>query len=196
MGVQTPATRAAALSILETRGISWTRVGRGQRFVIHLEISGRPVRALVKVASLGSVMVRTDREADDAKISGFKSDVDHVLFAVGRRASAAVEAYLVPIAEVDAAYRSAYRAWRSTHEMKAENRTWVLRFDEYGTLPECDRFSEKWARYLVGTTEQVPRIPSVVGPDAHKDSVVENAKQIVAAGLGVAIEKVKIIVEY
>jgi len=200
MSPQTDATRNAALSILEAHGMSWVRVGRGQRFVVHIEGAGRKkVRALVKAASLGSAMVRTDRDdADSAKLLGFEADVDHVLFAVGSRDSTEIVAYLVPIKEVEAAYRSGHRVWRSTHAVRNENTTWVLWFNDSGTTPECNGFDRKWAQYRVGTSSPTAHVsgdPSAVGHGGN-NSAIEDAKGLIAARLGVSPDQVKIVIEY
>jgi len=151
METETAETRAAALSLLEAEGMEWARVGKGQRFVIHIHKGEEPLRALVKVASRGSAMVRTDiDDADKATISGFKDDVDHVLFAVRSPETREVSAYLVPLSEAEEAYRSTHRAWRAKRpNPDNDNTTWVLWFTDRGD-PDCNGFHKTWTRYRIG----------------------------------------------
>jgi hypothetical protein len=200
MTPQTEQTRAAALRIVEEQGYQVERVGKGQRFVVHLTKDGQRRRALVKVASLGSAMVRTDvDDADRAKISGFESDVDSVLFAVGERNSTSVSAYLVPISVVEEAYRSSHRVWRSTRPIKAVNLTWVIWFNDAGA-PECSGFARTWSHYRLGNNARGPGRASVELPSpADHDRLqraIESAKQRIAAEGRLRPDQVKIVIEF
>jgi hypothetical protein len=191
MTKMTDATRTNALSILEKLGMRWRRVGRGQRVVVHIDASSGAKRALVKTASLGSAMVRTDSgNSDEANLSGFGPDVDHVLFAVGTRGSPEVAAYLVPIEEVEEAYRSCHRAWQARHPATTDNRTWVIWFNDAGD-PDCNGFHTKWAKYRLDDSsgrsaqqEMAPILPSI-----------GEIKAQIAAHHRVSADKVRIAIE-
>lgn len=199
MTAETDNTRETALSILEAKEMRWERKGSGQRFVVHINQGLSTIRALVKTASRGSAMVRTDiDDADKAKIIGFKDDVSDVLFAVGDPVSNEVSAYLVPIKEVEAAYRSTHRVWKSHHPMGDENTTWVIWFNERGNA-DCNGFHLKWAHYRIGS-RKLPSLlvnePRAIGNLKHADGLtITQAKQRLALSLGIDPSCIKITIE-
>lgn len=195
---ETEMTRNAALSLVAAEGMRWNRVGRGQRFVVHIERDLGLVRALVKVASRGSAMVRTDiDDSDKATLSGFKDDVDHVLFAVKSPDSGDVAAYLVPIGEVEEAFRSAHRAWRARRpKIDNDNTTWVIWFTDRGD-PDCNRFHEKWSHYRIGRSSVPAELHSSVEHPARPLGLsIEEAKAGIAARFNVAPAQIRITIEY
>ena len=146
MAKETEYTRNIALSLLEQKGMEWERVGRGQRYVVRIKGNEKLVRALVKVASKGSAMVKTDiDDAENAKISGFSADVDHVLFAIGNVDSNKVSAYLVPISEVEKAYRSTHSAWRTKRPTGSE--TCSSRTSGDGVISDGIRLMQRCCRH-------------------------------------------------
>lgn len=194
MAKQTEMTRDAALSILESQGMRWQRVGRGQRFVAHIATGRDTVRALVKVASLGSAIMTTDSDdPDKAKLSGFGPDVDHVLFAVRDPSTSEVAAYLVPKDEAERAYRETHRAWRKRHPKSPPNTTWVLWFTE-GRDPDCNRFHQKWAQYRVGSRPSAGDASEGV-PQRLTAPALAEEKARLAARLGVPANRIRIVIE-
>jgi hypothetical protein len=193
MTVETETTRAKALDILSGSGTTWNRVGKGQRFVVHFHRDGRLVRALVKVASRGSAMVRTDDDdADLATLSGFGNDVDHVLFAVGEKNSRLerVEAYLVPIEEAEMAFRNSHKGWKAKHPSSKPNTTWVIWFDASGD-DACNRYSAKWKRFNIGASLT---LRGEDGSTPRAALTIPEAKRLLAQSLGVRPEDIKITV--
>ena len=199
MTIETDATRDTALSILIESGMQWERKGSGQRFVVHIKQSLSTVRALVKTASRGSAMVKTDiDDAEKANISGFKDDVTHVLFAVGDPLSNEVTAFLVPIREVEDAYRSTHKVWKSHHPTGEENTTWVIWFNDRGNA-DCNGFHLKWAHYRIGSRNLIikPENESkAFGNQKHANGLtIAQAKQGLALSLGIDPSCIKITIE-
>lgn len=178
----TKATRKAALEVVEAAGYTVTRIGAGQRYVYRLERGGQTWRALLKIASASNLIGKVDvPDADLGKLSGFGPDVDHVLIGVRIRGTDEVSVFLVPIGEVDAAFRDGFRAWAAEHpETAHRNRSWVLHFHRTGH-PDCGFFHEKWARYRI----------EPAAPDAQ----IEAARELLAARHGVAPERVRFLID-
>jgi hypothetical protein len=151
MATATDGTRQAALSILSGKGLNWTRVGNGQRFIVEITRDNKTVSALVKTASYGGAMVSASSIGNDAVISGFDGDVDYVFFAVGSRDTGEVAAYLVPFDVAEKAYRATDR--RSWHKDREAGAVWLLNFLGSGSKPG-NGFAKKWHDYLIGTTDQ------------------------------------------
>lgn len=191
MSAETEETRKRAFSLIEKAGWSLSRIGKGQRYVVAINNpgSGTTIKALVKTASRGSAMVKTNSDnADDAKLSGFGDDIDHVLFAVGDPASGSVSAFLVPAAIVEEAYRKAHREWRANRPHSNANTTWVLWFNNGGS-PEANGFAEKWKGHLVGTEER----PATAS--GQETLSIAEAKERLARTFGVSPASIKISIE-
>jgi len=197
MAVETENTRNVALSLLEAKGMEWRRVGKGQRFVIHAQNDQKTIRVLVKVASRGSAMVRTDiDDAEKAVISGFSSDVDSVLFAVGGRDNKEISAYLVPIKEVEEAYRSTHGKWRAKRPTGTKNMTWVIWFNDSGDA-DCNDFHQIWEHYCIGTySTSTMRVVDSERQMVVKGISIEEAKAGLATYFNVNPNNVKIAIEY
>lgn len=193
MTLETEVTRQKALEALRSSGIEWSRVGKGQRFIVELLRNGIASRALVKVASRGSAMFRTTSDdADVAELSGFGPDIDFVLFAVGypNDRHEKVEAYLVPLNEVDAAVRQSHRDWRRARPESNPSETWVIWFDNAGA-PEANCFAEKWKTHRVGLSLTLRGESSSDEPQL----TIADAKRRLAKSLGVDQDRIKILIE-
>jgi hypothetical protein len=197
MAISTESNRNTALQLLELAGKSWKRIGKGQRFVIQVDRSGETISALVKVASKGSAMVRTDvDDAEEAKISGFTDDVRFVFFAIGNPKTLTVSAYLVPIEEVEAAYRASHRKWRDNHPTGTENTTWVLWFNDSGDA-DCNGYHRKWEHYRIGESDTpMERTISADKQGSVSGLSIEEAKVGLARRFNVDPANVKIVIEY
>jgi hypothetical protein len=109
-----------------------TRIGNGQRWVIQL-CDGK--RAMLKTSLHDNIMVKTDLPTpENAIISGFTNDVDHVLAVTG--AIGDLSAYLIPIGIVEAEFRANQRKWMDADPENRSNTTWSLnglgsRFAQY-----------------------------------------------------------------
>lgn len=143
MGTEAEATRQAALSLVVDAGMKWSRVGKGQRFVVDIIKRKKTVRALVKTASKGGALVRAESIANDAVISGFDRDIDYVLFAVALPDQDDVAAYLVPFDVAEEAFRASDRhSWN-----KAGNyAVWVIGFAGAGNRTS-NGFAMKWSEF-------------------------------------------------
>ncbi len=98
------------------------RIGKGQRWVIQLS-DGK--RAMLKTSLYDNIMVKTDVPSpEDATLSGFTSDVDHVLAVTGDIGS--LSAYLIPIDEVERKFRAGQRKWMNEDPENRSNTTWSL----------------------------------------------------------------------
>jgi hypothetical protein len=191
----TERTRQAALSILEFEGWSWSRVGKGQRFVVEMHKGEQTVRALMKVASIGSAITTTDNDdADKAKLIGFGPDVDHVLFAVGNPQTAETEAYLVPIGMAERAYRDTHRAWRARHPGGKPNTAWVLWFTDGGDQ-DCNRFHRKWAQFRIGSSRPSTGDPVETPLKRPTPPALAEEKARLAARFGVPADRIRIVIE-
>jgi hypothetical protein len=109
-----------------------TRIGNGQRWVIQLT-DGK--RAMLKTSLNDNIMVRTDVPIpENAVLSGFTDDVDHVLAITG--AIGGLFAYLIPVEIVENEFRTQQRKWMDEDPDNRSNTTWSLtnlgaRFAEY-----------------------------------------------------------------
>lgn len=109
-----------------------TRIGNGQRWVIQLT-DGK--RAMLKTSLNDNIMVKTDVPTpENAVLSGFTDDVDHVLAITG--AIGDLSAYLIPVAIVENEFRTQQRKWMDEDPENRSNTTWSLtnlgsRFAEY-----------------------------------------------------------------
>lgn len=199
MSLETESTRNAALAILVAEGLIWVRVGKGQRFVVRISGGDRITTALVKTASRGSAIVRADiDDADRAKLSGFATDVSHVLFAIGNKDNGTVETYLVPLREVEVAYRETHRAWRANHMAGGDNTTWVIWFNDQGNQ-DCNGFHRKWANYRIGSSlpkgDRVSK-DAILNHAKPKDGLtIDEAKRRLAVSLGIDPSNIKIVIE-
>lgn len=195
MANDTETTRQMALAVMQKNGFKWGRVGKGQRYVVRLEKQGHESFALLKVASLGSAMVRTsDDDTDSASISGFGPDVDHVLFAVGDATSQGVRtirAFLVPAKEAEEAFREAHRDFRANSPNSQPSSTWVISFFDKG-YPAGNGFAKKWAAYEVGS---VMSAGSPISEETSEKLTIAEAKRLLAESFGVAPENIKIVIE-
>jgi len=195
MANDTETTRQMALTVLEKNGFKWERVGKGQRYVVRLEKNGEESFALLKVASLGSAMVRTsDDDTDSATISGFGPDIDYVLFAVGDATSQTartIRAFLVPASEAEGAFREAHRDFRANSPNSQPSSTWVISFFGKG-YPAGNDFARKWANYEIGSAMSVSS--PTVEQTSQKLTVAE-AKRLLAESFGVSPENIKIVIE-
>ena len=99
-----------------------TRIGKGQRWVIQLP-DGK--RAMLKTSLYDNIMVKTDVPTpEDAVISGFTDDVDHVLAITGPIGD--LSAYLIPTAIVENEFRIQQRKWMDGDPDNRSNTTWSL----------------------------------------------------------------------
>jgi len=99
-----------------------TRIGNGQRWVIQLS-DGK--RAMLKTSLNDNIMVKTDVPTpENAVISGFKDDVDHILAVTG--AIGNLSAYLIPIGIVEDEFRAGQRKWMDEDPENRSNTTWSL----------------------------------------------------------------------
>lgn len=193
MTLDTEITRQRALDALQSSGLEWSRVGRGQRYVIELRKNATTYRALVKVASRGSAMFRTSSDdPDTAELSGFSSDIDYVLFAVGypNDRLEKVEAYLVPVAIVDQAVRQSHREWREARPDSNPSDTWVIRFDNSGAN-EANGYAERWKLHRVGLSLTLHGDQ----PQNEAPLTIAEAKRRLANSLGVEQDRIKISIE-
>lgn len=108
------------------------RIGNGQRWVIQLA-DGK--RAMLKTSLNDNIMVKTDVPTpENAVLSGFTDDVDHVLAVTG--AIGDLTAYLIPVEIVEKEFRTQQRKWMDLDPQNRSNTTWSLsnlgsRFSEY-----------------------------------------------------------------
>jgi hypothetical protein len=108
------------------------RIGNGQRWVIQLT-DGK--RAMLKTSLNDNIMVKTDVPTpENAVLSGFTDDVDHVLAITGSIGD--LSAYLIPVAIVENEFRTQQRKWMDGDPKNRSNTTWSLsnlgaRFAEY-----------------------------------------------------------------
>jgi len=108
------------------------RIGNGQRWVIQLT-DGK--RAMLKTSLHDNIMVKTNVPTpENAVLSGFTDDVDHVLAITG--AIGDLSAYLIPVAIVENEFRTQQRKWMDEDPENRSNITWSLtnlgsRFAEY-----------------------------------------------------------------
>lgn len=97
------------------------RIGKGQRWVIKLA-DGKMV--MLKTSLADSIMVKTDvKSPEDAVISGFADDVDHVLLATGQVGE--LKAYLIPRDVLERTFRAHQRKWMDDTKHEG-NTTWVI----------------------------------------------------------------------
>lgn len=198
MAIETEATRQAALSVIERKGMKWSRVETGNlnRFVVNVIKGDKTIRVLVKTASKGGALVKADSIANDAVISGFDGDINYVLFAVGLPDQDDVAAYLVPFDVAEEAFRSSDRRSWNKKETWA---VWVLQFAGPGNRTS-NGFVMKWREYLIGTTgSHTPRPPhpnkESSERNASKKLTIAEAKRLLAISLGVPSSNITITIE-
>lgn len=184
----TEQTRATGIDGLRIAGWQAKLANVGPRYTVTLSKNGKNIRALVKVASKGSAMVKTtDDDADSARISGFGPDVSHVAFFVRMPANDdEVHVYVVPISVAEAAFREAHRAWRDRIGPGPQNTTWVIWFQSQTGDADCNGFADKWASFKVGSgkVSETPR-----------PLTVEQAKAGIALHYGVEQSQVRISID-
>ena len=193
MSIETEVTRQKALESLRSSGVEWSRVGKGQRYLVAIVKDGVTSKALVKVASRGSAMFRTSSDdAEAAELSGFGSDINYVLFAVGypNDRFEKVEAYLVPVSVVDAAVRRSHSDWRNARPDSNPSQTWVIWFNASGAK-EANNFADKWKEYRCGTSLTLRGD----GPQEEPLLTLAEAKRQLAQSLGVDQDRIKITIE-
>ena len=204
MGGDAERIRNGALSILTDKGMKWSRIGSGQRFLVEIVDGHKTKRALVKTASKGGAMVFASSVNKNADISGFDDDFDEVLFCVGDPDTDFLAAYLVPAHEAEEAYRS-----ESRHSKRAAGGAmWIIGFYGAGDKP-WNGFAEKWRKYLIGAKDDVigptagpaarerprartPRMPSAVPHFATIAEVMAWAREQLAEIAHVRVEAVKL----
>lgn len=99
-----------------------TRIGNGQRWVIELA-DGK--KAMLKTSLNDNIMVKTDVPTpEDAVLSGFTNDVDHVLAVTGPIGD--LQAYLIPVKIVENEFRTQQRTWMDADPANRSNTTWSL----------------------------------------------------------------------
>jgi len=188
MSEKSEEVRNVALSLVNSAGMKCTRVGRGQKFVVDIDDGHNTKRALVKTAAKGGAMVYASSVDKNAEISGFDSGLDSVLFCACNPDTDLVDAFLVPLAEAEEAYRS-----KSRHSpRKAGGAMWIIGF--YDTGEPWNGFAEKWQKYKIRTSNTasstaIPRLEV-------RPLTIEQAKAGLAAQYKVNPEAIKITMEW
>jgi hypothetical protein len=176
--------RDAAFKIFQQVGNPLIRTSKGQQWIVQTKDG---IRAILKTAAKGGLMVKTAAPDTAAPIIGFDADVTHILAAVFDGQT--VTAYLVPIDVAEAAYRRNNREWLDIDPSHKQSTTWVLRFPEN---PNAKYFGHNmatvWAEYAAGSID-------LQAPPVEPKDVLERSRADIAAAYGVEPEQVRISVD-
>lgn len=142
------------------------RIGNGQRWVIELPDG---TRALLKTNARSVLMVMAESGEVDSKLSGFGSDVSHVLIVTGK--IGAFDAWLVPIDIAAQTVRQVHQKW--LHNDPAHSRETKMRVTR--------RLDERFAGY------EYPLQTKAITPD--------QARQGLAAHFNTTPDKIQISVD-
>lgn len=193
--VESGALIEAGLAAMRQCGKPLGRLPSKGRSMIYALPNGETVR--LRTCNDHVLIVVADRSDADAKLNIEGTDWLLTVMPEIERTKGNIVAYLLPTKEVEVEARRTYREWLAGNpNTKGDNRTWNLWFRN--DAPTKTNYAVKWAKYRLGGTVDLRQTLAANDSTRRVDikTEVENARRRIAEAAGVAIEAVKITINF
>ena len=186
----------AGMAAMRAAGKPLTKLPSKGRAMIYALPNGETVR--MRTCNDHVLIVVSDSPEPGAKLNIEGTDWLLTVMPEVERTPGNVFAYQIPTKEVEAEARRTHQEWlASKPNTKGKNTTWNLWFKS-DAPSKANNYAIKWAKYRVESSIDVRKIaaPKIVAPTSDIKSEVENARRRIAEVAGVAIEAVKITINF
>lgn len=186
----------AGLAAMRGAGKPLTKIPSNGRSMIYGLPNGETVR--LRTCNDHVLIIVSADPTLGAKLNIQGTDWILIVMPEVERTEGRVLAYLVPTAEVETEARRTHQEWLSSKpKTRGANTTWNLWFKSNGPA-KANNYALKWAKYRVESAVELRNIPTAITTERPSDikSEVENARRRVAEVAGVAIEAVKITINF
>lgn len=188
----------AGLAAMQAAGNPLSKLPSKGRAMLYGMPNGETVR--VRTCNDHLLIVVADRADTNANLNIEGTDWLLVVMPEKERTPGSIVSYLIPTAEAIFEARRTHQEWlNSSPDTKGDNRTWNLWFRADGPGKAND-YAAKWAKYRLSATPAIrAEAPAKSGPARQGGNIkdeVERARRRIAEVAGVAIEAVRITIDF